>query len=753
MNQFLEGMKNFITDIKPLLPVLLMLGMAVTAQSHDFEVDGIYYNFNADGTTVSVTAKNITQSWMAYTNDVIVPASVTYDGETYAVTAVDDNAFNSCSSLRSVTLPSSIMTIGSYAFSRNTNLTSVNIPARVTSIGEFAFSNASKLSEVALGSQVVTIGEGAFNGCNSLTSMTVDAANPRYDSRDSCNAIIETATSTLLYGCKNTVIPGSVTAIGAGAFKLCTAPSTLTIPGSVRTVGDDAFNYSYGLTTLFIEEGLTTLGNSAFSHCHSLTSIALPASLVNIGDEAFAGCWSVTGITVDETNPRYDSREGCNALIETATGVLLMGCKNTVIPSGVTVIGRSSFAWSKITTVHIPEGVTRIEDYAFDHCYNVDDLTLPSTLVTIGYSAFNGAYVNMKTLTFPSSLVSIGGYAFACCSGVKDIDFGNGLQSIGSNAFFNCSGLTELHLPNSLLSIGDNAFLSCTGLTSVEIPASVTHIGIAAFQACENLTRLTVNPASPTFDSRDDCNAVIETATNTLIAGCIATVIPGTVTALDNGAFRETIGMRSIDIPASVTAIGAYVFDYCYDLDTITLPPHLKSIGRGAFAGCERLVYVTIPDEVTSIGDSAFYDCPWMSYLVLGRSMEYIGHAAFYGTNLLTLTCMAKVPPVIAGEDSFWHYGNYSDATLVVPAPDIEAYQTADYWSLFPTIVAMGDVDGDGGVSIGDVTALISLLLAGNPDVAQVAAADVNNDFKITIRDVTDLISFLLHDVGPHHTR
>ena len=725
------------------MAAMMLVGSIVVGWCHDFEVDGIYYNYNDDGESVSVTAKDETYGWLVYKDVVTIPGEVTCDGRTYRVTAIGKKAFYSCSSLTGVVLPPTVTVIDDNAFARNSNLTTVNIPEAVTTIGAGAFIGDSRLACISLGSNVTHIGSNCFNGCIKLTSITVDALNPVYDSRDSCNAVIEKATNTLLYGCGKTVIPPSVTSIGSRAFAQNTVPGSLVIPSSVQSIGDHAFANSYGLTNLEITDGVRNIGDNAFGHCHSLVSLTLPSTLTSVGTDAFAGCWSLTSIAVDEGNQTYDSRNDCNAIIETATGTLLLGCINTIIPHGVTSIGSSSFAWSKITTVNIPEGVTTIGDYAFDHCYYIDELSLPNTLVSIGYSAFNGAYSGLKNLKLPNSLDSIGGYAFACCSGLTDIDFGQGLKSIGHHAFFACSGLTELNLPPSLLSIGDAAFLSCSGLTSVTIPASVTHVGSAAFQACENLTQMNVDPASVTFDSRDNCNAIIETATGTLVAGCVATVIPGTVTALGDGAFCECIGLNTIDIPESVTAIGAHTFDYCYDLATITLPPHLKSIGNSAFAGCERLICVIIPDEVTSIGDSAFYDCPWLNYLYLGRELGYIGHAAFYGTNLITLTCDAMEPPVIAAEDSFWHYGSFSDATLCVPSPAVNRYSSAQYWSLFPTIVAHGDVDGDGKVTISDVTAMIGHLLA-NDQSGILVAADMNNDFCVTISDVTTLIGLLL---------
>lgn len=730
------------------MSVCLLLGCVSMAIGHDFEVDGIYYNYNDDGISVIVTAKDVNYSWLVYKDVVSVPEQVTYGGMTYTVTGVDDKAFYSCQSLKGVELPSSITVIGVNAFASCPKLQSVNLPSALTAIGDSAFLNDRSLSVVALGPNVTFIGRNAYTGCSGMVDISVDPGNPAYDSRESCNAIIQSSTSTLLYGCKNTTIPSTVTAIGDNAFLFGTAPSSLVIPGTIKSIGDDAFMYCSGLTDVTLTDGVERLGARAFSHCTSLMSMSFPASLSFIGAEAFSGCWSLIEIVVDEANPTYDSRGGCNALIESATGTLMLGCQNTVMPQGITAIGPSSFAWSRITAVNIPEGVTTIGDYAFDHCYYITELTLPSTLVSIGYSAFNGAYANLTTLTLPNSLTSLGGYAFACCSGLEHIDFGEGLQEIGDHAFFGCRGLTSLNLPNSLKSIGDDAFMECSGLTSFTLPAGVTHVGCAAFQACENLTRMSVAAGSETFDSREDCNGIIETATNTLVAGCVATVIPNTVTALDNGAFMECIGLSSIVIPPSVTAIGDHTFELCYYMDTIILPPHLQTIGKWAFAGCEKLVYMRIPSSVTMIDEGAFYDCPWLNYITLGRDLTFIGNRAFDGCNFITVACEAMEPPVIAGEDSFWHYGNFSDAMLKVPGPALERYRNADYWKLFPLIVVDGDLNGDGRVGMDDLTAMIGFLLGNEMTSMQLLTGDMNNDFELTMDDLTVLINRLLTE--PH---
>ena len=157
-----------------------------------------------------------------------------------------------------------------------------------------------------------------------------------------------------------------------------------------------------------------------------------------------------------------------------------------------------------------------------------------------------------------------------------------------------------------------------------------------------------------------------------------------------------------------------------------------------------------IPNTVTSIGDSAFYDCPGLNYITLGTDLTSIGAMAFYGCNFITVSSKSMTPPVIAGEDSFWHYGSFSNATLKVPGPSINKYQNAEYWSLFPRITGFGDVDEDGKVSISDVTFLIDILLRGAATDSQMIAADVNSDFQVSISDVTWLIDLVLNGPKGH---
>ena len=229
--------------------------------------------------------------------------------------------------------------------------------------------------------------------------------------------------------------------------------------------------------------------------------------------------------------------------------------------------------------------MTSIGDSAFDSCTGLTSVTIPDSVTSIGDSAFDSC-TGLTSITIPDSVTSIGNWAFEGCTGLTSITIPDSVTSIGGWAFFDCTGLTSITIPDSVTSIGGSAFWGCTGLTSITIPDSVTSIGVSAFAYCTGLTSITVSGGNKKFDSRNNCNGIIETAYNTLISGC-----------------------KNTDIPDSVTRIGDRAFYGCTGLTTITIPNSVTSIGRHAFRGCTGLTSITIPDSVTVIGVSAFWDC------------------------------------------------------------------------------------------------------------------------------------------------
>ena len=323
------------------------------------------------------------------------------------LTEIAEEAFRSCESLTSVTLPASLKVIDKYAFVYCTALTGINLPEGLTTIDVSAFGACNSLGNVVFPASLTTLGQGAFSvtaftsleipagltdigrqafdRIPDLTSIVVDPANPVYDSRDNCNALIETATNTLMRGCSTTVIPNTVTALSDYAFAGASGITSLNIPASVKK-----------------------LGGGAFGECPDLESAYIPATVDSIGLSLLRVCPKLTSIVVDPANPKYDSRDNCNAIIETAKNMLLAPCATTVIPSTVTAIGNEAYGDNTFIVGHfdIPEGITGIGQVAFTGVKGLVSMTLPSTLQEMGILAiaFNPALtsVTCRAVTPPN---------------------------------------------------------------------------------------------------------------------------------------------------------------------------------------------------------------------------------------------------------------------------------------------------------------------------------------------------------------
>ena len=539
--------------MKKILTTLVLAFSAMTMMADEFKIGKLIFEITSS-TEVSLKSadQDITKAFLSETID--------YQGKTYTLTEIDHYAFGWNSSLTWATIPNSVKSIKHGAFEGtelykdpanwengalyisdclievDTNFVgNLKIKENTRLIGGGAFTDCKSLTSVTIPKSVTSINCGFFR-CSALASIVIDSENPVYDSRNNCNAIIETATNTLFAGCQSTIIPNSVTSIGNWAFKCCSSLTSITIPNSVKSIGEEAF-----------------------SGCSSLTSVTIPNGVKSIGDEAFELCTSLISVT-------------------------------------------------------IPRSVTHIGNGAFGDCSSLASTTIPNSVTSIGVYAFWGTAFYQNPANWKNGAL----YIDNCLLKVDTNFVGN----------FKIKENTRL--------IGDAAFHNCKSLTSVTIPNSVTSIGDCVFGRCSALASIVIDSENPVYDSRNNCNAIIETATNTLIAGCKNTIIPNSITSIGEAAFWQHSSLTSITIPNSVTSIGNWAFEGCSALTSVTIPNSVKEIREGAFCWCTSLRYITIPNSVTNIGEQAFWYCSALTSITIPNSVKEVGIEAFYKCSAIT---------------------------------------------------------------------------------------------------------------------
>ena len=303
-------------------------------------ITGLVFTLSDDGNSYLVSGESSTSP----SGEVVIPNM--YEGKPvngFVAGTSSSPTFKKNGNITSVILPNTITKVAAYTFTQCQNIINVTIPDSVTSIGEFAFYFCVNLKKIVLPFSVINLDWAPFAGCREVISIIVEGGNTKFDSRENCNALIETDSNKIVQGCKNTIITNTITEIGINAFIGCT-----------------------GITSITISKSVLIIGSGAFSGCRNITSIFIPSNVISVGETAF-DISSVTSIVVERGNKKYDSRNNCNAIIETESNKLILGCRNTIICDSVTEIGSHIFFnCSKLVKIFIPKSVVTISGASYN---------------------------------------------------------------------------------------------------------------------------------------------------------------------------------------------------------------------------------------------------------------------------------------------------------------------------------------------------------------------------------------------------
>ena len=616
--------------LKHLFTALLLM-VATVAMAHDFEVGGIYYDIlSEEKKTVEVTYRGNYSSYSnEYTGSVDIPSSVISNGITYAVTSIGDYAFDDCSGLTSITIPNSVTSIGWSAFEDCTGLTSVTIPNSVTSIGYSAFYGCSGLTSVTIPNSVTSIGDYAFSGTAWL--------NNQPDGVIYAGKVLYTYKGTMPENTNISIKEGTL-GIAGYAFSGCSGLTSITIGNSVTSIGDYAFGYCSGLTSITIPNCVTSIGDYAFSGCTGLKE-------VHISDLA---SWCNIDFDYTSSNPL------CHAQNLYLNGELVT---ELIIPNGVSKIKNYAFSGcSGLTSIKIPNSVTSIGSDAFLNCSNLKKAIWLTNTPPTGYNNVGATinYVandqysglsNVKVYPYLSSLFEVGGVKYVpvspaerTCDAIDCVYDSTALdiniektvlfKGIAMNVkqvmpytFYANKNIKTIKVDNDGI-VGNYAFNGCTSLNSATI-SNNGYIGERAFSGCTTLASVEIsNNGNVGIYAFNGCTS-LSSATISNNGG------------IGGNAFRNCSSLVTATLGDSIASIGASAFYGCSKLSEIVIPDAVTAIGYEAFENCKSLETVKVGNGTKSINSYAFGGCSALSSITLGDSVTTIGSNAFYACSSL----------------------------------------------------------------------------------------------------------------------
>ena len=720
--------------------------------------DGITYRIDENGAMVAAAETTLTE-----TN---IPSSVEFEGNQYPVIKINDEVFFGNANLIVVTLPESLTTLGREAFSFCKSLKTIKIPSGVTAIPGRCFYGCSSLESVTIPEGVTAIVGSAFEHCklNVLTlpeSLEAIGRNA-FSGNDLKSVNIPTKVKTIeehafsYCGLIDLVIQEGVQVIDQDAF-LYNSLKNLTLPSTVTSIGGSAFGNNNNLQSIICNAVTPpTLGDNAFDSSIK-PDVKVPlASIVayrqTVGWKNFTNYYGeeviADGITyrINEKEAVVTAADSSHTEVNIPFSVEFEGNQYPVIkindkvffgnanlivvtlPESLTTLGGEAFrGCQSLKIVKIPSKVTAIPDHCFEGCSSLESETIPDGVTTIGSGAFKSC--NLNALTLPSTITSIGNEAFLYNNNLKSIICNAATPpTLGYNAF-SINIYPVIKVPISSIAAyrkasGWKVFTNYYGgeMIADGITYRIDENGAEVVAADSSLTEANI-PSVVEFEGNQ--YPVIKIVTNVFFgnANLIVVTLPESLTTLGYGAFYKCKSLRAVKIPSGVTAIPDQCFYGCSSLESViipegvttigicafavcnlnalTLPESLEKIGVSAFGSNSSLKSVNIPAKVKTIDESAFSYCG-LTDLVIQEGVQVIGQDAFsnnslenltlpstitkiddevfsHNNNLRTITCNAVTPPML-GYNAFYYSATSS---VKVPLQSIAAYRQADGWKSF----------------------------------------------------------------------
>ena len=584
------------------------------------------------------------------------------------VTYIDSYAFNYCTALESVVIPNSVTDLKSMAFRDCKSLKSVVIGSGVTQIEEYTFMDCYQLNHVELPDSLETIKLYGFANCISLYSITIPSGVTLIQpgAFKNCSNLVEIINESALniqvgestYGeiglyAKDVLTDATLSKVSiqnnfviydnTRLVSYIGDDKIVNIPTGIETVALYSFVDRHNIEEVNFPEGITTIEQIAFLECENIKTINLPSTLESC-TKAFVACDGLENIIVSNSNNNFTTEDG---ILYNKEKTSLYVCPprktgNVVVPNGVTRLEQYAFLnCAGLTSITLPNSLTFIHDSSFEGCSSIEEIVIPASVDTIGGYAFKDC-TSLKTVNIPDGVNQIYSYAFENCSSLEQITIPDSVTTISAYAFENCSALKSIVIPKDVDEIAGYVFNGCSSLTSVTIPEGVDEIGSYAFKDCTSLKDINLpnSVGSIRMFAFEGCSSLesITLSTNLSIirdyafkdcTSLASIAIPNGVTTLQIGLFENCASLTNVVIPNSVTSIMDSAFENCSSLKSITLPNNLTTIGQCAFYGCGLLKTVNLPDTVTSIGYGAFGDCDKLEYIIFPEGMESISPIMF----------------------------------------------------------------------------------------------------------------------------